>query len=78
MHLLTLIKDYFLCQNKSFLNLIIALNIGSYGRGHIWEINLPMHVFVHSVKYLTEDLETVVLSAIKIYPAGIFLLIEKP
>lgn len=36
-----------------------------------------MHVFVNSLLCLTEGLETMILGAIEIYPAGIFLSIEK-
>lgn len=62
----------FLCQKKSFLRSRI-----SYRGDHVWEVSLPMHVFVNSIVCLTEGLETMVLGAIEIYPAGIFLSIEK-
>lgn len=66
----------FLCQKKSFLRSHISAKY-SYRGGHVWEVSLPMHVFVNSIVCLTEGLETVVLGAIEIYPAGIFLSIEK-
>lgn len=72
----TLIRDSSLGQKKSFLKFCNSTKYG-YGGGCIWAVNLPMYVFVNSIVCMRAGLETLVLDAIEMYSASLFLSIEK-
>lgn len=74
--ILTLIRDSFLGQKKSFLQFCNSTRYG-YGGGCIWVVNLPTYVFVNSIICMRAGLEPLVLDAIEMYSASLFLSIEK-